>query len=143
MNMKKLLLTGIAVLFLATGTAHAAEDYCAVVLKPPAKVVRDKEYNSEAWLALRDGPGTQFMIMGKLRMGDFLHVDTDYCLHVTTDSFVCDKQEWTHVIGIPRYDGADMSPRQGWVRSKYIQIFTCELEQARKATPWLPPPEIQ
>jgi hypothetical protein len=33
--MKKLLLTSIPVLSLATGTAHATEDFCIVVTKTP------------------------------------------------------------------------------------------------------------
>jgi hypothetical protein len=38
-------ITGIAML-LATGAAHATEDYCAVVIK-----------TSDGFLALREGPG--------------------------------------------------------------------------------------
>jgi hypothetical protein len=52
---KRLFLTGVAVLFLATGTAHATEDFCAIVLNPPPEVKRDKEYNPDAWLGRVDG----------------------------------------------------------------------------------------
>jgi hypothetical protein len=69
------LITGIAMV-LATGTAHATEDFCAVVLKPPAKVMRDKGYNPNGWLALRQGPGTRYDIITTLREGDFLEADT-------------------------------------------------------------------
>jgi hypothetical protein len=43
--MKKTFLTGIAALLLTTGTAHAAYDECAVVLKTP-----------DGFLALREKP---------------------------------------------------------------------------------------
>jgi hypothetical protein len=140
------LLTGVVALLLATGTAHATEDFCAVVLKPPVKVVRDKEYNSDAWLALRDGPGMQFMVMGKLREGDFLWADTATCQKLN-EKWVCDdKHEWTHIVGIPKFDGPPnpntKTYSQGWVRSKYIQEFACESEQAN-SPPSLPPPDIQ
>ena len=83
------LITGIAVLFLATGTAHATEDFCAVVLKPPPEVTRDKEYNPDAWLTVRDGPGTQFMRMGKLGTGDFLYAQTGSCKQLE-EKWICD-----------------------------------------------------
>jgi hypothetical protein len=133
--MKKALLTGIAVLLLATGTTHATEDFCAVVLKPPAKVVRDKQYNPDAWLAIRDGPGMQFMVMGKLREGDFLNASTGGVCKELNRKEICDnKREWVHVIGIPRFDGSGEKTykdySRGWVRSKYIQTFLCEEDQA-------------
>src|ERR1700730_2097190 len=52
--MKKTLLAGIAVLLMATSAARATEDFCGVLLKPPANVVSDKEYDPDGWLALRE-----------------------------------------------------------------------------------------
>jgi hypothetical protein len=101
MAMKKLLLTGIAALFLATGAAHATEDFCAVVLK-----------NRDGWLALRKGPGTRFKMITKLLEGDFLLADTGG-----------GDTKWTRV------DGADPPYSRGFVRSKYIQEFTCPEDQ--------------
>src|SRR5262245_43411571 len=63
--MKKLLLTSIAALFLATGTAHATADFCVVVTKTP-----------DGFLALREGPGTQFKMIAKLKPGFPLDADT-------------------------------------------------------------------
>ena len=94
------LITGIAVLFLATGTAHATEDFCAVVLKPPPEVTRDKEYNPDAWLTVRDGPGTQFMRMGKLGTGDFLYAQTGSCKQLE-GKWICDDKggDWPPLGG--------------------------------------------
>ena len=62
--MMKTLLTAVALLAFAT-TAHATEDFCAVVLKTP-----------DGFLALREGPGTQHKMITKLEQGDFLLADT-------------------------------------------------------------------
>jgi hypothetical protein len=64
--MKKTLLAGIAALLMAT-SAHATQTYCAVVLKPPSKVTRDKEYNSDQWLALREKPSSKSYMIVALR----------------------------------------------------------------------------
>ena len=127
--MKKLLLTSIAALLLATGAAHATGDFCAVVLKPPPEVRRDKEFKDDAWLVIRDGPGKQFLRMGKLGTGDFLRTETHCDVHD------CDDGKWTHIMGIPRYDGPpeSRSHSRGWVRSKYIQEFPCPEDQAEDA----------
>jgi len=52
--MKTLLLAGIAALSVLTASAaHATVDGCALVLKPPAKVTRDKDYNDRSmWLSI-------------------------------------------------------------------------------------------
>jgi hypothetical protein len=63
--MKNLFLTGAAALFLATGTAHATEDFCVEVTKTP-----------DGFLALREGPGTQFKMIAKLKPGYPLDADT-------------------------------------------------------------------
>ena len=55
--MSRALLAGsVALSVLWASTAHATEDFCAVVLKPPANVVSDKEYDPDGWLALREAP---------------------------------------------------------------------------------------
>jgi hypothetical protein len=146
--MTKLLSTAALALALATsGAAHATEDFCAVVLKPPAKVTRDKKYNPEAWLALRDGPGMKFMVMGKLREGDLLLASTGGSCKELDGKEICDeKGEWIHIIGIPRFDGPDDSDKtykdysRGWVHRKYVQTFLCESQQAEQYVPSLPPP---
>lgn len=140
--LKPLAIAALSLAVLAP-VAHATEDFCAVVLKPPAKVMRDKQYNSEAWLAVRDGPGMQFMIMGKLREGDFLMANTSSCKELNSQLICDEKSEWIHVIGIPRFDGPDEEGKtysRGWVRSKYVQTFLCEGQQAEQGG-W-PPPKI-
>src|SRR5262249_51382404 len=130
-----IVIAGVSALLLAAGGANATEDFCAVVLKPPAEVTRGRSYDPDAWLALRDGPGTKFTVVGKRREGDLLQADTARCKETVCD----DKAEWTHVVGIPRYDGTNPSRySQGWVRSKYIQTFVCEADQGERATPGLP-----
>ncbi len=55
--MKKALLTGVAVLLLS-GAAHATEDYCVETIK-----------TRDGFVALREGPGTQYRMMAKLKPG--------------------------------------------------------------------------
>jgi hypothetical protein len=49
--------------------AQATEDFCAVVLKTP-----------DGFLALREGPGTQFGVKARLVQGDVLFADTRTCV---------------------------------------------------------------
>ena len=60
----KLLATVVAAFSLLTAAgAHATEDFCAVVLKPPAEVTRDRSY-----LAVADGlDGTSGQFYNGLR----------------------------------------------------------------------------
>jgi hypothetical protein len=119
--MKKMLLAGIALLAVCA-SAHATEDFCAVVLRAP-----------DGFLALRAEPGTQSKMLTKLHEGDFLYADTQQC-----SQSVCDKR-WTHVIGVPRIDGPDDPKKtyedytRGWVFSRYIQSFLCPENQAEQA----------
>jgi hypothetical protein len=110
--MKRLLLTNIAALFLATGTAHASSEFCAVVLK-----------TSDGFLALRDGPGTQYKMIAKLEQGDFLYADT------SLGPQKIGKRKWVHIVGVPRLDFKDgYEPEEaihGWVYQRYIQDFAC------------------
>src|SRR5262249_53433017 len=138
--MSRALLAGsVALSVLWASTAHASEDFCAFVLKPPANVVSDKEYDPDGWLALREAPARQSKMIAKLREGDFLLAETGHCKELD-DKRVCDdKFEWTHVIGVPRVDGPD-DPKKtyedythGWVRRKYIQEFACQKDQAPEA----------
>ena len=107
-------------------------DACAVVLKPPAEVTRDKDYNPDTWLSLREGPGTQYKKMEyRLREGDFLYLDTD----VRPD-------KWVLVVGVLRLDGnMDNAKKTGYIYRKYILEFSCpEDQEAEGREPSLPPP---
>jgi hypothetical protein len=85
MAMKKLLLTGIAALFLVTGTAHAADFCVQVVEKPPG-----------GFLALRAGPGTQFKILAKLKPGFPLDALADYETKWTRVQIVVGKEAYVY-----------------------------------------------
>jgi hypothetical protein len=63
--MKKLFLTGIAALFLATGVAHATSDGCAVVLRTP-----------DGFLNLRAEPSMKARIVARLKPGEILYDDS-------------------------------------------------------------------
>jgi hypothetical protein len=104
---------------------------CAVVLKPPPNVVRDKEYDPNGWLAVREGAGTKFKIIAKLREGDFLYTAVGYCGESLCDS----KSEWISVR-----NGNNRA--NGWVHSKYIQQFVCPEDQTEQAKSSLLSPNI-
>ena len=91
--MKNLLLAGVVAL-LVSAPAHAANDpYDVVVLK-----------TSDGFLALRDGPGTQYAALSKLRQGQVLVADAQY-------------KGWTHIRETPK------TGMTGWVFSKYVQVI--------------------
>src|SRR5262249_32858289 len=93
--------------------------------EPPPNVVQDPEYKVDAWLALREGPGTQFKIITKLGGNEYLEADTT-------------KGEWTHITNVTRLSSADAAPNQkivqGWARSKYVKRFACEDERGQATT---------
>jgi len=96
--------------------ALATEDFCAVVLKTP-----------DGFLALREGPGTQFREKARLRQGDVLFADTRTCVIDHPD--ICDKtRKWTYVNYVPRLDGRLEEAKQftqGWVVRRFTQEFIC------------------
>jgi hypothetical protein len=96
--------------------------FCVSVIEPPPNVARDPEYSEDKWLALREGPGTQFKIIVKLGSQEELLADDV-------------KGEWTHVSNVTRLSSSDSNkPKivQGWVRSKYIQ--RCKETESDEAT---------
>jgi hypothetical protein len=109
MLLKALLLAGCVAA--AVTSAHATEDFCAVVLKTP-----------DGFLALRDGPGTRFNLRAKLKQGDVLLADTRSCVIDHPDT--CDeKREWTYVYSV-RHEGKEVKV-QGWVTRRFTQDFVC------------------
>src|SRR5262245_27407362 len=92
--------------------------FCVSVIDPPPNVIQDPEYDPNAWLALRQGPGTQFKITSKLKHGDDLYADII-------------KEDWTHITNAFRLSmEGDNPPKivQGWVHSKYVKKVPCERE---------------
>ena len=97
--------------------ANATADGCAVVLKTP-----------DGFLNLRKAPTTSAEIVAKLKQGDVLNVDTAQC-ETRGDLSVCSKgTRWTHVTSVPRLDGKSSTLTQGWVRDRYVQWFSCDLD---------------
>jgi hypothetical protein len=118
--MKRALLTVVALLTFAT-TAHATEDFCAVVLKTP-----------DGFLALREGPGTPHKMITKLEQGDFLLADTAMGEQDPKNI------KWVHINGVPRVDGPDAIGKtytRGWVARRYVQTLLCPDDQAAAARP--------
>jgi hypothetical protein len=99
-GMKRLLLTSIAALFLATGTAHA--DKCATVLK-----------TNDGFLALRDEPSVRAKLLLKLKKDEELWYPVKSVF-----------KNWVRAS----YPGEDWENRgtvDGYVYGKYIHIFEC------------------
>lgn len=93
----------VASLLLAT-SAHATEDFCAVVLK-----------SRDGFVALREQPTTDSVISIKLWQGDFLYADT----------LGYDHKGWTHVVGVSGHENMDPELKHGWISSRYVQSFVC------------------
>ena len=84
-------------LFLATGAAHATADFCIEVTKTP-----------DGFVALRQGPGTQFKILAKLKPGFPLDALADY------------ETKWTRVQIVVG--------KEAYVYTKYVKLRDCVVE---------------
>lgn len=107
---------GLCVLLGGWTPARATEDWCAVVTKTP-----------DGFLNLREGPGVQFRVRGKLRPGDILQVDTASCFKSYAGPgpnarFTCaERGDWTHVVEAGRAHLFN-----GWISTKWIKQVSCE-----------------
>ena len=113
-----------AAMFLATGTAHATEDFCAEVTQTP-----------DGFLALREGPGTQFKMIAKLKPGFPLDARTGWSeIGKRTEK---PKPQWMRVMIANRISA--------YVYSKYTKPRDCpgdsETEDQTPKIPGLPPAE--
>ena len=119
--MKKLFLTSIAVLFLATGTAqheaHALADgpACAMVRRTP-----------DGFLNLREAFSMSGKIIAKLRPGDRIYV-------TATELGISTPGDWVEVHGVWRLDSDDISKpwHSGWVARRFIRETKCPKEMQR------------
>jgi hypothetical protein len=95
--MKYAILLGLATVLASITAARATTASCALVLNTP-----------DGFLALREGPGTQFRIKDKLSPGQTVDITTEDCRWHANDNVTCSK--WIELFRL-----------RGWVRSKYIQ----------------------
>ena len=95
--MNATLLLSLAIVLASITAASATTASCAVVLNTP-----------DGFLALREGPGTDFRIKDKLSPSQTVDITTEDCRWHANDNVTCSK--WIELF----------RPR-GWVRSKYIQ----------------------
>jgi hypothetical protein len=89
---------------------------CLAVIDPPAEVTKDREFEADSWLILREAPDTKSKAVVKLGNKEKLEADEI-------------RDDWTHVSNVIRLSEADGSPNQklvqGWVRSKYLVERQC------------------
>ena len=113
--MKKILLAGIAALFLAGGTAHATgPDDCAVVVQ-----------TRDGFLNVREAPTMKSKIIAKLYPMDMVWADAYECIIEE-----CEIKGWRHIGEVTRSSG-DGKPQKlrGWVGEKYLKYIgyrTCK-----------------
>jgi hypothetical protein len=100
-------LTGAACATVFATSARATADFCVIVRNTP-----------DGFLALREGPGTQFRVKAKLQPGELLLADTGSC----RDDFCDETRQWIFIEHVPRLDGKLEKAKhltQGWVASKF------------------------
>jgi hypothetical protein len=106
----------LSLIVLASITAgRATTNGCAVVLNTP-----------DGFLAIREGPGTQFRIKDKLKPSQEIGIPTEHCTYRDNGNVTCPK--WIRI-----FRGDYTEP--GWVRSKYIQLSNCSISETPLATP--------
>jgi hypothetical protein len=105
--MKKLLLSGIAALFLATGTAHATgPNSCAVVLKTP-----------DGFLNVRIAPKMGTRIVARLKPGDIIEFYDPHPADVN----------WMHVMYAPQIDEKNgRKITRGWIGRRFVVPVDCK-----------------
>jgi len=86
--------------------------FCVAPIEPPLEVAQDPEYNRDAWLALREGPGIRFKIIAKLGWD---HLEADIV-----------KGGWMHISNATNKTSTAGKIVQGWVHSKYVKKVPCE-----------------
>jgi hypothetical protein len=111
----------IATALILPSIAYATEDFCAVVSNTP-----------DGFLALREGPGSQFRTIAKLHPGDHLIADTAQCgpLHGRT---ICQNGGWTRITTMYsadykikfESDQSSMTFEPAWVATRYIRNTPC------------------
>ena len=111
MAMTKLATFALAIVLASITAARATTDSCAVVLNTP-----------DGFLALREGPGTQFRIKDKLSPSQTVGITTEDCIWHRRGNVTCNK--WVRVKVFD--DQTPTSGWAGWVRSKYIQPVAAE-----------------
>ena len=98
----KLLSAFTFVLMMATSSAHATVDGCAIVLKTP-----------DGFLNLRKEPSAKSGVVVRLKPGDRLEIT------------IAGKPPdgWTQVDSVVRLDGGNyLKPHRGWVTSRYLRV---------------------
>jgi hypothetical protein len=148
--MARWFITSIAALLLATGTAHATADGCAVVLK-----------TRDGFLNLRKDPSMRARIVARLKPGKIIYVDDLRCDVLSH----CDNEGgWAHVTGVPasrecgiKYLGDRLENQldyerclkraglrddqtQGWVGTRFIVNVECESLEAPTTDKGMGPP---
>ena len=93
-------------------TAHTAASGCAEVTKTPA-----------GFLNLRSAPMMGLNVIGRLRSGDRLFVDTATCEVRGKLSICTESGDWTHVEAVQ-----GDTKRQGWVASRFVRSLECKEE---------------
>jgi Bacterial SH3 domain len=126
--MKYATLLGLAIVLASITAARATTESCAVVLNTP-----------DGFLALREGPGTQFRIKDKLSPSQTVGITTEDCIWHRRGNVTCNK--WVRVKVFD--DQTPTSGWAGWVRSKYIQPVATESGKCRPARSRPPSPAMQ
>jgi hypothetical protein len=102
------LLAIAAALLLATGTAHATADGCAVVLRTP-----------DGFLNVRAKPNARSRILKRLKPGERIGID-----------LVDETLRWERVFDV--FPGKPY-PNQGWVRNRFIIDVSCDYNNTEDA----------
>jgi hypothetical protein len=109
--MKKILLTSVAALFLATGTAHASINLTCIHGNGEDEIVN---------LYLK--PNTRSKILKVFGGATILTLDD----HPTMDF-----KDWAYVYGMYDIDEGWVKHPRGWVRKKYIEQTKCPTENSK------------
>jgi len=108
--MKYVVLAAAVAVVMATGTAHAAADGCAVVLQTP-----------DGFLNLRAEPKMGSRIIARLKPGNWF---------VDDDRPGGDRNTWDHVVSVPRLERGPKLSIKGWVARRFIVPVDCDLLDA-------------
>lgn len=139
---RKPFLIGIAVLFLATGTAHATEEH--LLRDPPYKEQKLPEWyicyrveqtpladwyqgrKNWRYLAMYQDPKTKSKIVWKLRIDETIY--TDKSLWNEDDYYF--QKNWVRITWTDNANRETFPDKEGWVLRKHLKEISCDSMEA-------------
>ena len=92
--------------------SFASETFCAVT-----------ERTSDGFVSVRSGPGTDYNVLGKVHLSDFLYVGTERCRNDFGPTLCSEDGRWVFVEEVRKQ--SKVFVLKGWIKNSLIRQVTC------------------